>query len=81
MLRLISGSNSKACSSRVNRCHNSLKTAVRSTVAKRKNQAEFIRRGIAAIEATKRDGSGIPVDVVIAKLEAKLTAAKQVKVN
>ena len=46
--------------------------AVRSTVAKRKNQAEFIRRGIAAIEATQRDGSGIPANVVIAKLEAKL---------
>jgi hypothetical protein len=51
--------------------------AVRSTVAKRKNQAEFIRRGIAAIEATKRDGSGIPANVVIAKLEAKLAAACQ----
>ena len=49
-----------------------VENAVRTTVAKRKNQAEFIRRGIAAIEATKRDGSGIPAAVVIAKLEAKL---------
>ena len=53
--------------------------AVRSTVAKRKNQAEFIRRGMAAIEATQRDGSGIPANVVIAKLEAKLAAARQAK--
>ena len=53
--------------------------AVRSTVAKRKNQAKFIRRGIAAIEATQRDGSGIPANVVIAKLEAKLAAARQAK--
>ena len=53
--------------------------AVRSTVAKRKNQAEFIRRGIAAVEATQRDGSGIPANVVIAKLEAKLAAARQAK--
>ncbi len=52
---------------------------MRSTVAKRKNQAEFIRRGIAAIEATQRDGSGIPANVVIAKLEAKLAAARQAK--
>jgi hypothetical protein len=56
-----------------------VESAVRTTVAKRKNQAEFIRRGIAAIEATKRDGGGIPAEVVIAKLEAKLAAAKQAK--
>lgn len=56
-----------------------VENAVRTTVAKRKNQAEFIRRGIAAIEATKRDGNGLPADVVIAKLEAKLAAAKQTK--
>ena len=52
--------------------------AVRTTVAKRKNQAEFIRRGMVAIEATKRDGSGVPADQVIAKLEAKLADARQV---
>jgi len=54
-----------------------VESAVRTTVAKRKNQAEFIRRGIAAIEVAKRDGSGIPAEVVIAKLEAKLAAARQ----
>ena len=46
--------------------------AVRSTVQMRKNQAEFVRRGIAAIDATKRAGVGIPAEVVLAKLEAKL---------
>ncbi len=56
-----------------------VENAVRTTVAKRKHQAEFIRRGIAAIEATKRDGNGLPADVVIAKLEAKLAAAKLTK--
>lgn len=56
-----------------------VENAVRTTVAKRKNQAEFIRRGIAAIEATKRDGNGLPADLVIAKLEAKLAAAKLTK--
>jgi len=55
-----------------------VENAVRSTVAKRKNQAEFIRRGIAAIDATNRDASGIPADQVIAKLEAKLAAARLV---
>ena len=53
-----------------------VENAVRTTVAKRKNQAEFIRRGVAAIEATQLDGSGIPADQVIAKLEAKLAAAR-----
>ena len=55
-----------------------VESAVRTTVAKRKNQAEFFRRGVAAIEATQGDSSGIPADQVIAKLEAKLTAARLV---
>ncbi len=54
-----------------------VENAVRSTVQKRKNQAEFVRRGIAAIEETKLAGDGIPADVVIAKLEAKLSEARQ----
>lgn len=56
-----------------------VENAVRTTVAKRKNQAEFIRRGIAAIEVTQRDSSGIPAEREIAKLEAKLEAARQFK--
>lgn len=58
-----------------------VENAVRATVAKRKNQAEFVRRGIAAIEETKRAGGGIPAEVVMAKLEAKLVAARQAKVR
>jgi len=45
-------------------------------MAKPKIEAEFIRRGIAAIDATRRDGNGIPADRVVAQLEAKLAAAK-----
>jgi hypothetical protein len=56
-----------------------VENAVRTTVARRKTQAEFVRRGIAAIDATQREGSGIPADVVIAKLEAKLAAARRAK--
>jgi len=56
-----------------------VENAVRTTVIRRKTQAEFIKRGIAAIEATKREGGGIPAEVVIAKLEAKLSAARQAK--
>jgi hypothetical protein len=56
-----------------------VENAVRTTVAKRKTQAEFVRRGIAAIEATKHDGSGIPAATVIGSLDAKLAAARKVK--
>jgi hypothetical protein len=54
-----------------------VENAVRQTVLNRKHQTEFLSRGIRAIEATKRDGSGIPAEVVIAKLEAKLATAKR----
>ena len=53
-----------------------VENAIRSTVQMRKNQAEFVRRGIAAIEETKRAGDAIPAEVVIARLEAKLAAAR-----
>ena len=56
-----------------------VESAVRATVARRKNQAEFMRRGIAAIEATKMGGGGIPAETVVARLEAKLAAARQTK--
>jgi Arc/MetJ-type ribon-helix-helix transcriptional regulator len=54
-----------------------VENAVRETVLKRKNQAEFLRRGIAAIEATKLTGEGISADVVVASLEAKLAIARK----
>ncbi len=44
-------------------------------MAKPKMEAEFIRRGIAAIDATRCDGNGISADRVIAQQEAKLAAA------
>ena len=51
--------------------------AVRSVVEKRKHQTEFVRRGIAAIQETQRTGNGIPADLVLARLEARLLAARQ----
>lgn len=58
-----------------------VESAVRSVVEKRKHQAEFVRRGIAAIQETQRTGSGIPADQVVARLEAKLNAARQSRVR
>lgn len=54
-----------------------VENAVRQTVLKRKHQAEFLRRGITAIEETKRTGGGIAAEVVVAELEAKLAAARR----
>lgn len=56
-----------------------VENAVRQTVLKRKNQAEFLRRGIAAIEETKRTGNGIAAEDVLSRLDAKLVAARQFK--
>lgn len=56
-----------------------VENAVRQTVLKRKNQAEFLRRGIAAIEDAKYAGTGIAAEVVIDRLEAKLAAARLIK--
>lgn len=54
-----------------------VESAVRATVQRRKTQAEFVRRGIAAIQETQRNSSGIPAETVLAKLQAKLDAAKR----
>ena len=58
-----------------------VESAVRCVVEKRKHQAEFVRRGIAAIQETQRTGSGIPADQVVARLETKLNAARQSRVR
>lgn len=58
-----------------------VESAVRSVVEKRKHQAEFVRRGIAAIQETQRTGSGIPADQVVARLETKLNEARQSRVR
>ncbi|MCA0241461.1 MAG: hypothetical protein LCI02_11395 [Proteobacteria bacterium] len=51
--------------------------AVSNEMVRRKSEAEFVRRGLAAIARTRRDGSGIPADAVIAKLEARIAAARK----
>ncbi len=51
--------------------------AVGNEVVRRKTEAEFVRRGLAAITRTRKDGTGIPADAVIAKLEARLAAARK----
>jgi len=54
-----------------------VENAVRQTVLKRQHQAEFLKRGIASIEEAKRAGGGTSAETVLAKLEAKLAAARR----
>lgn len=54
-----------------------VETAVRKEIAARKAQAGFVSRGLVAIEKTVREGSGIPADAVLARLEKRLDAARR----
>ena len=51
--------------------------AVRRELEKRECQAEFVQRGVAAIRETQRTGYGVPASEVLARLEARLLAARQ----
>ncbi|MGQ0709404.1 MAG: YlcI/YnfO family protein [Rhodoferax sp.] len=54
-----------------------VESAVRTELARRRNQSEFVRRGLAAIARSEADGDWVPAETVIAKLEAKVAAAKE----
>jgi hypothetical protein len=58
-----------------------VESAVRDAVFKRKAQAEFLRRGIEAIERTKAAEDGVPVDEVLQNLQSRLEAAKATKAS
>lgn len=52
-----------------------VETAVRHEVARRRNQSEFVRRGLTAIQRTVDAGDGIPAEAVVARLQHKLAVA------
>lgn len=52
-----------------------VETAVRREVQRRQAQAEFVSRGLAAIERSRAQGDGVPAEAVIAKLQARLDQA------
>jgi hypothetical protein len=56
-----------------------VESAVRSVVERRQHQAEFVRRGVAALLETQRAGTGIPAEKVISRLQGKLDAARKTK--
>ena len=54
-----------------------VETAVRHEIQQRKAPAGPLQRGSASMRHNSASGAGIPAEVVIARLEAKLAAAKQ----
>lgn len=54
-----------------------VENAVRTEVNRRRDQSEFVRRGLASIARSEADGDWIPAEIVIAKLEAKVAAARE----
>lgn len=58
-----------------------VENAVRTEVSRRREQSEFVRRGLAAIARSEADGDWIPAETVIAKLEAKVAAARERQKN
>ncbi|URI10136.1 hypothetical protein MW290_31880 [Aquincola tertiaricarbonis] len=54
-----------------------VEAAVRAEVTRRKDQSEFVRRGLAAIARSEAAGDWVAAEDVIAKLEAKVAAARQ----
>lgn len=52
-----------------------VEASVREGVHRRLAQAEFIARGMASLEAAKRDGQYVTIDELVRGLEAKLAKA------
>lgn len=50
--------------------------SVRETVRHRLAQAEFVRRGLASLEAARHSGKYIEADAVVARLQARLDRAE-----
>ena len=53
-----------------------VENAVRTEVARRRDQSDFVRRGLAAIARSEAAGDWVPAEAVIAKLEAQVAAAR-----
>jgi predicted transcriptional regulator len=53
-----------------------VESSVRASVERRRAQAEFIARGLRSLDEARRTGEYIDADVVVAKLQRKLDAAR-----
>lgn len=54
-----------------------VETSVRETVRRRVEQAEFVARGIASLDAAKRTGRFVGADTVFSKLQTRLDQARR----
>jgi len=53
-----------------------VQTAVRDSVQRRRNQQEFVRRGLASLENAKLTDAYVEADEVLGRLERKLADAR-----
>lgn len=54
-----------------------VETAVRACVLQRKNQAEFVTRGMKSLASARRSGDYVDAGEVVDRLKAKLESAKK----
>ena len=53
-----------------------VENSVRETVARRRNQAEFLSRGIQSLEAARNNDDYVDADIVLDKLRQRLVTAR-----
>jgi hypothetical protein len=56
-----------------------VEASVRATVLRRRNQAEFMARGLRSLEVARQTGDYVEADVVLGSLQRKLDAARSRK--
>lgn len=56
-----------------------VEASVRATVLRRRNQAEFIARGLRSVDDARRSGDYVDADIVLQELRRKLDAARMRK--
>lgn len=56
-----------------------VEASVRESVARRLDQAEFVKRGLASLDAAKRDNQYVTADELIQQLQKKLSNARSIK--
>ena len=54
-----------------------VENSVRDTVARRRNQQDFVARGIRSLEGARAGGGYVDAEVVMDKLRKRLAAAKK----
>ncbi|HJV62825.1 MAG TPA: YlcI/YnfO family protein [Albitalea sp.] len=56
-----------------------VEASVRASVQRRRNQAEFIARGLRSLDEARRTGGYVDAEVVVERLQRKLAAARAPK--